>query len=252
MSVPSDLRRFFEENLRPALAYSGGTDSTYLLYAARECGADVRAYLVQSQFQTESEIDDAIDTAEALGVEPLLRLCDVLVSPIAENPPDRCYHCKVRVFEASRDSADTDGRTLIIDGTNASDDPAERPGMRALEELGIVSPLRLCGLTKTDIRRLSKEAGLPTWDRPSNSCLATRIPAGTAITQDLLFRTDCSEKNLRELGLREFRVKTSEDGARLETVPSERAFVETHKAEIERILLKYYPNVTYGERKPGL
>ena len=107
---------------------------------------------------------------------------------MASNPPDRCYHCKRSLFTALLAAAKADGFPVVLDGSNASDDAGDRPGMRALRELEVRSPLRECGLTKSDVRRLAREAGLPVWDKPSYACLATRVPTGTAITREDLGR----------------------------------------------------------------
>ena len=163
-----ELQAFFKEHPKAALAYSGGVDSAYLLYAGLACGGDIRPYYVKSQFQPAFEQRDALRLAERLGVEPVVIGLDVLACPeITSNPENRCYHCKRRIMEAIRGAAAEDGYTLLLDGTNASDQSADRPGMRALEEAGILSPLRLCGLTKPVIRARSRAAGLFTWDKPA-------------------------------------------------------------------------------------
>ena len=178
-----ELNDFFKENPRAALAFSGGTDSAYLLYMALKCGAQVRPYYVKTPFQPRFELDDALRLARELGTELTVIEYDILDDGlIAANPADRCYHCKKKLFGLLlRERAANDGFPLIIDGTNASDEAGERPGMRALCELGVRSPLRECGLTKTEIRARSRTAGLFTWDKPAYACLATRVPAGRRI-----------------------------------------------------------------------
>lgn len=209
-----DLKDFFRENPRVALAFSGGVDSAYLLYAAMECKAHVRAYYVKSAFQPRFELEDAGRLAEELGAEMRVLEEDVLAEPqVASNPADRCYHCKKRIFAAIAKAAGEDGFSVLMDGTNASDDAGDRPGMRALRELEVRSPLRECGLTKTEIRRRSKEAGLFTWDKPAYACLATRIPTGVEITEERLCRTERAESYLASVGLRDFRVKMVPMGA---------------------------------------
>ena len=194
-----DLKDFFRENPKVALAFSGGVDSAYLLYAAGESGASVRAYYVKSAFQPRFELEDARRLAGELGADMRILEEDVLAdAQVASNPRDRCYHCKKRLFTAIAKAAAEDGFSVLMDGTNASDDAGDRPGMRALRE---------CGLTKAEIRRLSKEAGLFTWDKPAYACLATRIPTGTEITEEKLCRTERAESYLASVGLRDFRVR---------------------------------------------
>ena len=203
-----DLKDFFRENPKVALAFSGGVDSAYLLYAAGESGASVRAYYVKSAFQPRFELEDARRLAGELGADMRILEEDVLAdAQVASNPRDRCYHCKKRLFTAIAKAAAEDGFSVLMDGTNASDDAGDRPGMRALRELEVRSPLRECGLTKAEIRRLSKEAGLFTWDKPAYACLATRIPTGAEITEERLCRTERAESYLASVGLRDFRVR---------------------------------------------
>lgn len=150
------LTEFFKENKKAAIAFSGGVDSAYLLCAALKSGADVRAYYAKSAFQPQFELDDARRLAETLSADMRVLTLDVLADEaVAANPADRCYHCKRRIFSAIAAAAADDGYTLLLDGTNASDDAGDRPGMRALRELSVRSPLRECGLTKPEIRRLS-------------------------------------------------------------------------------------------------
>lgn len=204
-----DLKDFFTDNSSVALAFSGGVDSAYLLYAAMKNKARVRAYYVKSVFQPRFELEDARRLAAELGADMRELETDVLcVPPVAANPADRCYHCKKMIFASIAAAAKEDGFSVLIDGTNASDDAGDRPGMRALQELSVRSPLRECGLNKAEIRQLSKEAGLFTWDKPAYACLATRIPTGAVITRERLRRTEAAEKYLSAMGFRDFRVRT--------------------------------------------
>ena len=153
------LQEFFAENARAAIAFSGGVDSSYLLYAAVQCGADVHAYFAKTAFQPRFELDDARRLAESVGARLTVLELDALSSEdVARNPANRCYYCKQNIFGNLKRAAAEDGFTLILDGTNASDDAGDRPGMRALREMDVRSPLRECGLTKAEIRRLSHEA----------------------------------------------------------------------------------------------
>lgn len=153
-----ELKEFFAAHPKIALAFSGGVDSAYLLYAAKQLGAEVRAYYVKTAFQPQFELDDAKRLAEALHADMTVLLVDILSDTrVAANPASRCYFCKKSIFSSILHAASADGFTTLIDGTNASDDAGDRPGMQALRELKVYSPLRDCGLTKADVRRLSKE-----------------------------------------------------------------------------------------------
>jgi uncharacterized protein len=239
-----DLATFFQENPRVALAFSGGTDSAYLLCAAVQAGAQVRPYYVKTAFQPAFELAGARRLAEELGVELAIVELDVLAAPeVAANPPERCYHCKRAIFTALRQRAEADGYTLLIDGTNASDDAGDRPGMRALGELSVRSPLRECGLTKAEIRRLSKEAGLFTWDKPAYACLATRIPAGRPITAELLERVERAETALHALGFRDFRVRLLGQAARIQLPPEQMAAALERREELMQLLTPEFDGV---------
>lgn len=211
------LEQFFAENKKVALAFSGGVDSAYLLYGAKRYGAEVTAYYVKTPFQPEFEYADALRLAQQLNAPMVTVELDVLSDAnITENPKNRCYYCKKRIFTAILERAKQDGIGLVIDGTNASDDASDRPGMQALRELQVRSPLRECGLAKEEIRRLSKEAGLFTHDKPAYACLATRIPTGTPITKEVLGKTERSEAFLRELGFDDFRIRLLGENARIQ------------------------------------
>lgn len=239
-----NLQEFFSENPRLALAFSGGVDSAYLLYAALKYGAEVRAYYVNSAFQPQFELDDAKRLAEELSADMHVLDLDVLAhSAVASNPSDRCYHCKKVIFTAIARAAAEDQYPVLIDGTNASDDAGDRPGMRALSELSVRSPLRECGLTKEDIRRLSREAGLFTWDKPAYACLATRIPTGECITGEKLRRTEEAEKYLSSLGLNDFRVRLYGNAARIQAPERQLSLVTDRRQEIVTELKKYYDAV---------
>lgn len=178
------LGDFLARTPRVAVAFSGGTDSAYLLAAAQRAGCAVGAYLMETAFQAPFELADARQVADRLGVPLRVVSADVLErADICANPPDRCYLCKGLIFGALREAAAADGFPVLADGTNASDDPARRPGFRALAEHGVVSPLRRAAMTKADVRAASRELGLPTADKPRFSCLAVHVPKGQPITQ---------------------------------------------------------------------
>ena len=238
------LNDFFRDHPAAALAFSGGVDSAYLLHAGLACGAHLRPYFVRSPFQPAFELEDARRLTRQLGTELRVVEADVLALPdVRNNPPDRCYHCKRAIFSAIHAAARADGLSLILDGTNASDDAGDRPGMRALRELAVRSPLRECGLTKAEIRRLSHEAGLFTWDKPAYACLATRIPAGTPITPEALALTESAETALAAMGFSDFRVRTFHGCARIQVRPSQLSLALERRPEILETLGKQYDGV---------
>lgn len=217
------LEEFFQQHPKAALAFSGGTDSAYLLSEAVRAGCDCRAYYVKTEFQPEFELRDARALAEELGADlTVLSLSVLEEEAVVSNPADRCYYCKQTIFGAICRQAGADGYELILDGTNASDRADDRPGMRALREQNVVSPLRLCGLTKRQVRERSRMNGLFTWDKPAYACLATRVPAGRRITAEDLQKIEQAETFLEELGFRDFRVRLSEGGCLIQV--TERQF----------------------------
>ena len=231
------LKEFFEKYNRLALGLSGGVDSSYLLWAALHYGAEVGAYYVSTAFQPEFEKRDALRLARSLGVSPVIIEKDILsCAEVAANPKDRCYYCKRQIFGAISSRALSDGYTVLLDGTNASDDASDRPGMRALQELSVLSPLRMCGLTKEEIRRKSKEAGLFTWNKPAYACLATRTPAGEALTARILRRTEQAETALHELGFRDFRVRHSREIPTIEVTAGQMDFLSAERERVSAIL----------------
>lgn len=238
------LEGFFHENDHVALGFSGGVDSSYLLYAALKRGAQVRAYYVQSAFQPQFELKDATRLARQLGADLKILDVDVLSDDeVAANPADRCYYCKRRIFSAIAAQALADGYHTLIDGTNASDDAGDRPGMRALKELAVRSPLRECGLTKAEIRRLSREAGLFTWDKPAYACLATRISTGEVITTEKLASTERAENYLFSLGFSDFRVRMTGTAAKIQVPASQLEQLMENRTSIVRELKKDYSAV---------
>ena len=206
-----ELKDFFEKHRRVALAFSGGVDSSYLLYTAQKYADNVRAYYVKSAFQPSFEYEDALRLAKELKADLCVIHIDVLTDDkVTSNTSDRCYYCKQRIFSKIQEQAKADGFTDLLDGTNASDSSDDRPGMKALKEMKVLSPLRECGLTKARIRELSKEAGLFTWNKAAYACLATRIPSGTQITAEKLEKTERAEAFLMSLGFKDFRVRMME------------------------------------------
>ncbi|MBR6771646.1 MAG: ATP-dependent sacrificial sulfur transferase LarE [Lachnospiraceae bacterium] len=238
------LKEFFKAYPKVALAYSGGVDSSWLLYAAMKYGTRVRAYYVKSAFQPEFEWEDACRLAKELGADLKILELDILMySEVTANPDNRCYYCKGRIFGEIQRAAAEDGFSLVIDGTNASDDAGDRPGMKALQEMAVRSPLRECGLEKEEIRKLSREAGLFTWNKPAYACLATRIPTGSQITAEKLRKTEKAEKLLFSMGFQDFRVRMLGETARLQVQESQLSLVMEHRQKLLEELKKYYSGV---------
>lgn len=236
------LEQFFAENPKVALGFSGGVDSSYLLYAAKQAGADVKAYYIKSAFQPEFELADARRLAQDVSADITVLEADVFANAEAlKNGPDRCYHCKQALFSMLQAKAIADGYPVLMDGTNASDDAGDRPGMRVLEALGVRSPLRECGITKAEVRRLSKEAGLFTWDKPAYACLATRVPTGTPITADALAKIERAEDTLFQMGFTDFRARMLNGAARLQFPPGQ---LERALELREEILRRLAPDFT--------
>ncbi len=238
------LQDFFTSHPKTAIAFSGGVDSAYLLYAAKKYAEEVRAYYVKSEFQPRFELEDAVRLAQDIGTDITVLEQSVLSVPqVAENPADRCYYCKTAIFTAVMKAADADGFSVLLDGTNASDDAQDRPGMRALRELSVRSPLRECGLTKQEIRRLSKAAGLFTWNKPAYACLATRISTGEKITTEKLKITELAEDYLFSLGFTDFRVRWQNGHARLQLPEDQLYLLLEKREEILTHLKKYYKSI---------
>lgn len=237
-----DLQEFFTRHPKVALGFSGGVDSSYLLYAGRHYGADIKPYFIKGAFQPEFERQDAVRLAELVGADNLTILsADILQVPqVVENPANRCYYCKQVVFGLLQQQARADGYHVLIDGTNASDDIADRPGFKALQEMQVLSPLREAGLTKAMIRQLSKEAGLFTWDKPSYACLATRVPTGTRLTAEVLQKVEQAEGTLMEMGYRDFRVRVLGEAAKLQLQEEQWPKLCQERQQVLSILKAYF------------
>lgn len=206
-----------------AVAFSAGVDSTFLLKAAwDELGDCAIAVTVKAPFVPERECEETERFCTGAGIRQYI--CEVEISQIErfeENPQNRCYLCKKVLFENMMEIAAQQGAAYVLDGSNVDDTGDYRPGMQAVEELGIRSPLKECGLTKADIRVLSKYLGLATWDKPSFACLASRFAYGQTITPEALDRVDKAEKMLMEMGFGQFRVRVHGELARIEVAPEE-------------------------------
>ena len=227
METISEKEKNLFEILRAAesavIAFSGGVDSSYLLWAAREI-LGARALAVTLDLATVPRREK--ETAGAFCRErhishKMLAVDQTEIPGFSENPKDRCYLCKRALFETLKREASREGFATVADGTNADDAKGYRPGLRALTELGIRSPLREANLSKEEIRELSHRAGLATWDAPSFACMATRFPYGTRITPEGLSRVEAAEDFLREKGFAQFRVRVHGDLARIELPPED-------------------------------
>lgn len=207
-----------------AIAFSGGVDSTFLLKVAYDIlGDKALAITIRSSTFPGREFRATVAFANDIGIKALVIDTDELdIEGFAENPINRCYLCKRELFSQIKAVARQSGIQLVADGSNADDVSDYRPGMQALEEMGIISPLREVGLTKDEIRLLSKEMHLSTWDKPAFACLATRIPYGQKISRDKLVMVDKAEQYLLDKGFRQIRVRHHGEIARIEVSPEER------------------------------
>lgn len=237
-----DLQTFFLDHPRVALGFSGGVDSAYLLWAAKKAGVDVKPYFIKTPFQPEFELEDALRLGRELEV-PVTVVPLQLPPEVLKNPKNRCYLCKRAIFTALRNQAAADGYDVLLDGSNASDDPRERPGMQALTEMQVLSPLRLCGLTKAEIRQRSREAGLFTWDKPSYACLATRFPTGTEIREEMLARVEAAEQILFSLGFSDFRVRLFHEAACIQVKPEQMNQILNQREIIIAEMKEKFPRV---------
>lgn len=227
------LDEFFLHNPHVALAFSGGVDSSVLLAYALEHGVDILPIFARSPLISQEDWLAAQKVAQHLGIHLSVIDIELLGDPqICENNARRCYFCKTRIFSAMRTVSQTFGYPCLIDGSNASDQYGERPGMQALEELGIRSPLREAGLTKKDIRLMAKNMHLPNWDAPASPCLATRIAFGEHISLQKLARIASAEKILRDMGFINFRVRMSQEDARIEIMESQLSLLVSRRPDI--------------------
>ena len=204
------------------VAYSAGVDSTFLLKAAKKYSGRVIAATLKTPFVPDSDINDAVSFCRKEDIEHVVIELDPMCDEnIRSNPSDRCYHCKKMLFNRLLELAECEGADAVLEGSNADDMDDYRPGMKAVKELGIKSPLLEAGLEKHEIRKLSKEMNLPTWDRPSAACLASRIPYGDELTLKALYMAEEAEKYLASQGFYGARVRIHSDVARIEVSPND-------------------------------
>jgi len=240
-----NLKNIIRNYTSLAVAFSGGADSTLLLWAAREAlGGDVIAVTARLDLYPESELDEAVKFCEKEKITHIICEPDVFkIQGVANNHPDRCYLCKTEILaEIKKAAGYPDKIKYIAEGSHADDDASDRPGFRAVLEHGVKSPLREAGFTKAEIRALSKELGLRTWDKPASPCLATRFEFGELITKEKLKMAEQAERLLFDLGFTQIRVRIHGTAAKI-------ARIEINPGEFAKITAPETARIIYGEFK---
>lgn len=238
------LQDFFQQYPKIAIAFSGGSDSAYLLYIAKQYARETAAFYVSTAFQPAFEKADTKRFCKEYEIPLTIIEYDIFQNnKIIENPENRCYFCKTALFTRIQKAAAGMGFPYLADGTNASDDADDRPGMKALAELHVLSPLRICGITKSALRNDSEKLGLFTAGKPAYACLATRIPTGTKLTEETLHNVENAENALMELGFTDFRIRCLSDAAKLQVKEEQYVLALEKRNEILEILKPKFDNI---------
>lgn len=239
------ISQFFQENPAVAVACSGGVDSALLVAISSKYAQKITAYFVQTEFQPTVELEDAQQVCDQVGVAlKVIRLSALSNETVANNPKNRCYHCKNMIFSAIIQAAQGDGYTVILDGSNLEDDPVNRPGMAVLAEKGVLSPLRLWGMTKQQVRQEAKQWNLPVWHKPAYACLATRVAENRKITLEMLKNVEFAEEFLKGFGISDHRVRLTDRGANIQVPQSQFEIILINRVEIFEKLSPFFQQIT--------